>query len=134
MSEIWVNDERLEWLYNELEDGTLEITKYLGESSDVTIPEQIAGKNVTTLTLYSDRIEKIHIPGHITNIVDCCSYQSVREVTFDTTFSGEINESAFADTYWSHNEFSPYTSVEDEENLGYYYVTINGRQYHLCKD
>ena len=38
-----------EWEYVELEDGTIEITKYNGDVSELVIPAQIDDKNVTSI-------------------------------------------------------------------------------------
>ena len=46
----WISiDDLINWEYNLLEEGTVEITRYKGLESDVKIPSEIAGKRVTKI-------------------------------------------------------------------------------------
>ncbi len=61
-----------DWEYKELEDGTVEITRYTGTSKELTIPETIAGKKVTRIGDYafseSGSLTVVTIPNSITSI------------------------------------------------------------------
>ena len=58
--------------YSVLDDGTVEITKYIGSAEKVDIPEKIDGKSVTSLGDYAFRwyenLTSITIPESVTNI------------------------------------------------------------------
>ena len=58
--------------YNILEDETIEIIGYLGEETEVNIPEKIEGMTVTSIAGYSfsncEKITKITIPNSVTSI------------------------------------------------------------------
>lgn len=71
--------------YRALEDGTLEITNYLGTDSEVTVPAAIDGKTVTSIAAADDAYwvfawqdenydfqcpSVIHLPDTVTNIGD----------------------------------------------------------------
>ena len=72
--------------YEENEDGTITVTRYIGENTKVVIPEQIAGKSVTVIgdsAFYcrSD-LTSIDIPDSVTIIesgafTDCTSLTSI---------------------------------------------------------
>ena len=73
-------------LTNELDDGTLEITKYVGNSATCVIPSEINGKKVTQIgyNAFSSRTEltSITIPDGVTIIgnsafSDCTSLETV---------------------------------------------------------
>ena len=60
-----------DYSYTELEDGTVEITKYNGSESAVDIPAQIGGKSVTVIgdsAFYGNGAESITMPDTITAI------------------------------------------------------------------
>ena len=58
--------------YGVLDDGTAEITKYIGSAEKVDIPEKIEGKSVTSIGNYAFRwyenLTSITIPESVTNI------------------------------------------------------------------
>ena len=68
------------------EDGNVTITKYIGQSTDVVIPAQIEGKNVTqiegTAFSYNKSIKSLVIPATITSLAPaafafCTSLETV---------------------------------------------------------
>ncbi len=69
-----------EYEYKELEDGTLEISKYTGNDSEVVIPSKINGKQVSRIGTYSfiylTELESVIIPESIRSIGDRAFYQS----------------------------------------------------------
>ena len=58
--------------YTFLDDGTVEISKYIGSDKEITIPDTIDGKKVTSISNYVFEncigLESITIPENITNI------------------------------------------------------------------
>ena len=60
--------------YEELEDGTIKITKYVGDGGDVVIPAEIEGKKVTKIRDWafqgSENLTSVEIPDTITEIGD----------------------------------------------------------------
>lgn len=80
--------------YNENDDRTINILKYIGKNINITIPEKINGKNVTTIgnRAFDDCYEntKIKIPKTIKNIAknafnDCISLKNI-EVDKDNKY------------------------------------------------
>ena len=67
-----VDDSGLE--YEELEDGTVEITGYSGEDTVLVIPDEIDGKRVTSIGSYAffvcSGLTEITIPEGVTSIGD----------------------------------------------------------------
>ncbi len=95
-----------EYTYND--DRTVKITKYTGDSADVTIPSSINGKNVTSISsafIGCYGITSVTIPDGVTSIGDntflfCGDLTSVtipKSVTF-------IGCDAFAYTKWLENK------------------------------
>ena len=71
--------------YEELEDGTIEITEYKGVAEDVTIPSTINGKTVTSIgskAFSFTEVENVILSNNITNIADkafyCCNLKTIR--------------------------------------------------------
>lgn len=67
------SSEELSLEYSELDDGTIEITKYISSSSaDIVIPSEIDGKKVTGIAGYafveSNNLTSIYIPDSVTII------------------------------------------------------------------
>lgn len=70
-----------DYRYQELADGTLEITGYVGSDTEIEIPSVIDGKNVTCLGdgafSYQDNLTRVTIPAGVKNIgsqtFSCCS-------------------------------------------------------------
>ena len=72
--------------YSVLDDGTVEITKYIGSAEKVDIPEKIDGKSVTSIgsSVFRGckRLSSITIPNSVTSIDsfafrDCASLKSI---------------------------------------------------------
>ena len=114
-------------LTNELGDGTLEITKYVGNSATCVIPSEIDGKKVTQIgyNAFSSRTEltSITIPDGVTIIgnsafSDCTSLETV---TIPNSVT-QIYTRAFYDCT-SLKEVTIPASVTDigDEAFGYYY-------------
>ncbi len=89
------------FVYNELEDGTLEIIRYFGDDSDLAIPSEIDGKTVTIIgeDAFSRCIslENVMIPESVTHIYDGAfsSCTRLKSVTIPESVT-EIGVSAFA--------------------------------------
>ena len=114
-------------LTNELDDGTLEITKYVGNSATCVIPSEIDGKKVTQIgyNAFSSRTEltSITIPDGVTIIgnsafSDCTSLETV---TIPNSVT-QIYTRAFYNCT-SLKEVTIPASVTDigDEAFGYYY-------------
>lgn len=78
--------ERSEYGYTVLEDGTVEITGYNGNDTDVVVPDKINGKSVTSIGDWAfydcTSVTSIKLPNSVTNIGegafnDCTSLISV---------------------------------------------------------
>lgn len=58
--------------YNILEDGTIEISKYLGEDKEVIVPDKIGGRTVSRIGVkafgYCEDITSVTLPDSITSI------------------------------------------------------------------
>ena len=115
-------------LTNELDDGTLEITKYVGNSATCVIPSEIDGKKVTQIgyNAFSSRTEltSITIPDGVTIIgnsafSDCTSLETV---TIPNSVT-QIYPRAFYDCTLLKEVTIPasVTSIGNEA-FGYYYV------------
>lgn len=69
-SALTTEDGRFE--YRELQDGKIEITKYIGTDTEVVIPEKIDEKIVTSIGerafQYCDDLTNITVPQNITTI------------------------------------------------------------------
>ncbi|MBQ8966161.1 leucine-rich repeat protein [Ruminococcus sp.] len=71
-----------DFTYTELDDGTIEITDYVGTSVNVVIPSEIDGRTVTSLgddafgfdheDINTVLLEKVVIPDTVTHIGDMC--------------------------------------------------------------
>ncbi len=62
-----------DYQYRENEDGTISITCYIGNKSDIVIPEEIDGKKVTRIEEAFDEAqhaERIEIPESVREIID----------------------------------------------------------------
>mgnify|MGYP005835538683 CR=1 FL=1 len=60
--------------YYELDDGTLQIGGYYGDKENVTIPSEINGKKVTSISQYAfsycENLKNVIIPNTVTKIVN----------------------------------------------------------------
>ena len=86
--------------YSVLDNGTVEITQYVGKSKDVTIPSTINGYSVSSIGdnsfRYCEKIESVKISDSIKNIgycaFDCC--YNLSEITIPASIE-TIGEGAF---------------------------------------
>lgn len=91
--------------YTILDDGTVEISRYNGSGGDVTIPDTIGGKRVTSIGSYAFssedstvQIGKVTIPDSVTVIGEHAFYMSsLTEVTLPQNLK-EIKPWAFQNT------------------------------------
>lgn len=63
--------------YNELDDGTAEISGYIGDETDITIPGKINGRKVTAIADYAfvySSIKSIAFPSSVNSIGDYAFY------------------------------------------------------------
>ena len=95
--------------YSVLDDGTVEITKYIGSAEKVDIPEKIDGKSVTSIGDYAfddcESFKSITIPDSVTSIgdsafEDCINLKSIT-IPGSVTSIGE----------WAFNRCANITSV-----------------------
>ncbi len=72
--------EASDFTYSVLEDGTIEITGYTGEATDVIIPAEIDGMTVTTVSGFyqNTRVTSVVIPEGVTSIGGQAFYRCVR--------------------------------------------------------
>jgi hypothetical protein len=90
--------------YAVLEDGTVEITDYIGNDSEVEIPAEIDGKIVTVIGEYAfcscEKLEKIIIPNGVKTIDKYAFYHSfyLEEVILPEGLK-TIGEHAFSGCY-----------------------------------
>lgn len=97
--------------YTVLDDGTVEISKYIGDDVDVVIPSNIKGKKVTSIGSYAFKkeyfdgpgldIKSVVIPEGVTNIglaaFEECEY--LEKVTIPSSVT-HIRSYAFSRTPW----------------------------------
>ncbi|MEG2814479.1 MAG: leucine-rich repeat protein, partial [Oscillospiraceae bacterium] len=75
-----------DYTYSENKDGTLTITGYKGTNTEISIPEKIDNKTVTTIdnnAFYNTKITKVTIPDSVTRIgngafSECDSLQKIK--------------------------------------------------------
>lgn len=101
-NEITSNRAAKDYHYEELEDGTLEITEYTGHDTKLLIPTKIDGKRVTSIgsAAFSDNIniEIIKLPETISNIKEYAFYgcSSLRSIELPGSITS-IENMAFYD-------------------------------------
>lgn len=89
-----------DYSYQELDDGTVEITKYSGNYTILNIPSTLGGKQVTSIgsDAFSDRayLEKIIIPSSVTNIAEkaFASAPGLKKITIPNSVKA-IGDNAF---------------------------------------
>ncbi len=92
-----VADQSGNYVYTDLEDGTIEITK-CNSNGDVKIPSEIDGKKVTTIGEYafSDGVTSVSIPESVVTIQDYAFYNcySLEKINFSEGLK-YIGEEAF---------------------------------------
>ena len=116
--------------YSVLDDGTVEITKYIGSAEKVEIPEKINGKSVTSIGNYAfeycENITSVTIPDSVTSIgfrvfSNCTSLTSITIPNSVTSISGEAFENCTSLTA---------INVASENSN---YVSVNGVLYNKDK-
>ena len=116
--------------YRVLDDGTVEITKYIGSAEKVEIPEKINGKSVTSIGNYAfeycENITSVTIPDSVTSIgfrvfSNCTSLTSITIPNSVTSISGEAFENCTSLTA---------INVASENSN---YVSVNGVLYNKDK-
>ena len=116
-------------LTNELDDGTLEITKYVGNSATCVIPSEINGKKVTQIgyNAFSSRTEltSITIPDGVTIIgnsafSDCTSLETV---TIPNSVTQIYPRAFYNCTSLKEVAIPASVTVIRDEAFGYYYDT-----------
>ena len=116
-------------LTNELDDGTLEITKYVGNSATCVIPSEINGKKVTQIgyNAFSSRAEltSITIPDGVTIIgnsafSDCTSLETV---TIPNSVTHIYPRAFYNCTSLKEVAIPASVTVIRDEAFGYYYDT-----------
>ena len=75
-----------------LDDGTIEVTKYIGNDINVVIPEEIDGKIVTKIYALCFRNEDNRY--NIYNIKNITISKNINEFTFSPFFNGEKSEAS----------------------------------------
>ena len=117
------------FLTNELDDGTLEITKYVGNSATCVIPSEIDGKKVTQIgyNAFSSRAEltSITIPDGVTIIgnsafSDCTSLETV---TIPNSVTHIYPRAFYNCTSLKEVAIPASVTVIRDEAFGYYYDT-----------
>ena len=116
-------------LTNELDDGTLEITEYVGNSATCVIPSEIDGKKVTQIgyNAFSSRTEltSITIPDGVTIIgnsafSDCTSLETV---TIPNSVTQIYPRAFYNCTSLKEVAIPASVTVIRDEAFGYYYDT-----------
>lgn len=103
------NDVSEGYQYTEMEDGALEITGYIGSDTELIIPAEIDGKNVTNIGGYAflgrGSLKSVIIPNSVISLEDetfsgCSSLENVEIPDSVTT----IGDRAFYSTSWLENK------------------------------
>jgi len=97
LDDEWNTATNGDFKYAELDDGTIGITKYVGNATEVTIPSEIDGKCVTTIGDDAFRgcssLKNIVITDGITTIGECafmsCSNLCNVSLSKDLTYIGD---------------------------------------------
>ena len=95
--------------YSLLDDGTVEISKYVGNDSDVTIPDEIDGKKVTSIGenafVNCNSLISILIPNTVTTIGASAFYNCINlEKILISDSVTNIGVYAFTNTAWYNNQ------------------------------
>ena len=116
--------------YSVLDDGTVEITKYIGSAEKVEIPEKINGKSVTSIGNYAfeycENITSVTIPDSVTSIgfrvfSNCTSLTSITIPNSVTSISGEA--------FGNCTSLTAINVASENSN----YVSVNGVLYNKDK-
>ena len=98
-----------DYKYSVLDDGTVEISKYVGSDSDVTIPNVIDGKKVTSIGknafVNCNSLISILIPNTVTTIGASAFYNCINleEILISDSVTN-IGVYAFTNTAWYNNQ------------------------------
>ena len=128
--------------YTFLDDGTVEISKYIGSDKEITIPDTIDGKKVTSIgtCVFENCIglESITIPENITNIehiafFDCTNLESINVDVNNNIYSSIdgvlFNKEQDKIIFFPYNKSDSYeipdsiTSIGDMAFFGCYNLT-----------
>ena len=122
----WVTD----FEYSLLDDGTIEITKYIGSESDVVIPDEIYGKKVTSIGEFAFSnnagLTGIKIPDSVTSI----GYMAFSGCTGLTSIT--MPSSVTYIGYWAFEGCTSLAAINvDVDNSNY--ASVNGVLYSKDK-
>lgn len=126
-----------DWEYILLKDGTVEITKYEGKSTDVTILETINGKTVTSIgdeAFLNSNIETITIPACVKNMNPDVFHQCWKLLSINIATDSE--NFASQDGILYNKDFTKllYCPIQKRENLTIpdSVTSINDYAFYFC--
>ena len=114
------------FVVNELDDGTVEITGYAGNSATCVIPDEIHGKKVTRIgnSAFKDRTEltSVTIPDGVTYIVDCAFFgcTSLETVTIPNSVINICSSAFYNCTSLKEVTIPASVTYIGDEAFGYY--------------
>lgn len=106
---------RAEWRWSALEDGTIQIDKYLGKEREISIPPMVGRKPVTRIASdflsYSRKVSGVIIPEGVTHIGRAALYDCIflENLVLPQSLT-HIGEWAFGATPW-FRRMAPFPSV-----------------------
>ena len=117
--------------YTFLDDGTVEISKYIGSDKEITIPDTIDGKKVTSIGNYVFEhcigLESITIPENITNIENmafdyCKNLESINVDVNNNIYSSIdgvlFNKEQDKIIFFPYNRFDSYEIPDSVTSIG----------------
>ena len=117
--------------YTFLDDGTVEISKYIGSDKEITIPDTIDGKKVTSIGNYVFEhcigLESITIPENITNIENmafhiCTNLESINVDVNNNIYSSIdgvlFNKEQDKIIFFPDNRFDSYEIPDSVTSIG----------------
>ena len=117
--------------YSLLDDGTIEISKYIGSDKEITIPDTIDGKKVTSIGNYVFEhcigLESITIPENITNIENmafhiCTNLESINVDVNNNIYSSIdgvlFNKEQDKIIFFPDNRFDSYEIPDSVTSIG----------------
>ena len=143
--------------YTVLDDGTVEITNYIGDDSMVTMPTYINGKVVSSVGSYAfgESLTSVKLPEKLSIVKECafanCTYlvsvaipKSVKKIEFSAFYlelvkavyyTGTEEEYNQMDTTMQNNPLSPYaTWVNKHYNYDYSEPILDIRTDYFNRD